>query len=312
MLVLATAAVACSRSLPGACPVGCGAASTELSRATVEPTKAPAQWTLAELAGVYAWGCEGESWATTTLTADGSFINLWHAESGDSTTRGKIVRAGDTLTLSDKPAHLADRLSHHALRMHRGRRVLVGTEQVEDFDLLPSWWLGSVRLRAGEDRSDLCDDIAPRPEKNPPSPNNPNMRLPPAFTVTFPVRDPGGSTPTTVEVQSAPWWVQAAVCPQGCGTPKQLALRRSGDWARLNRLWWAAAAAPERCPGGGAAAEAYTLTSADETVTGDLAGVVQAEAIPADPCTARAQLVRWISDRVHTMHPPRPSGPPRR
>lgn len=67
---------------------GCGTrtAGTVKERKPAEeskPAKKPADWTLAEIAGTYAWGCKKDQWSETTLRADGTFKRVLHAETGD-------------------------------------------------------------------------------------------------------------------------------------------------------------------------------------------------------------------------------------
>lgn len=319
ILVLACLATgACTRNESNANPKrgGASGASSRTSKGTT-PAKPPEQWTLDEMAGVYVWGCDDKQWTSTRLKADGMFAETHHTTSGESVTRGKIVRVKDKLTLSDKAPHLAGLFSHHLLRFHQGRKVLVSDQQVASFDLLPSWWQASVRLGPDESRADLCKKIAAWPKLNPPAPKNPKVRLPATFTLTFPVKDPGGIAQARVVVKSAPWWAQAEVCPAGCTIPDPMSLRRPGDWAKLNRLWWAQAAAPAKCPGEDPAMEPYTLSVGGSTSSGDLTGHAESAEIPSDPCKARGQIVRWVSNRVHTRHPPalpgarRPPRPPR-
>jgi len=248
--------------------------------------------------------------SATTLAPTGSFVEVLRTSTGDSVTRGKLVRAGDKVTLSSKPAHLADRLEQHYLRWHAGRRVLVRSDQVVSFDLLPSWWLASVQLRPGEDRDDLCDDIPDRPTRNPTDPGHPEVRLPATLELTFPTS--AGAGVTKVQLQSAPWWAEATVRLPGATIPRPLSLGRPGDWARLNKLWWAQASGPARCGSEDAPSAPYAVSAAGLTLSGDLGDQFDPGGVPDDPCAARAALVSWVASRVATMHRPRPSGPPPR
>ena len=211
ILILASLlAGACSRG-NGAQPVGCGTKTRGAGNKTTttektKPSKPPAQWTLEEMAGVYAWGCSKDKWSQTTLSADGEFTAAIHGKTGDLKWQGKIVRDEDKLTLSDKPAHLAGYLSHFFLRHHGGRKVLVREDGIASFDLSPSWLQAEVRLKGDEDRGDLCDEMPRWPKENPPDPEKPKARLPASFTLTFPVTDPGGTSPAKeLETQRLEW-----------------------------------------------------------------------------------------------------------
>ena len=305
----------------GACNRGKEAASgsgaPEGVKTAALPQTPPAEWTPAEMAGTYVWGCDGKQEREIRLGADGNFKYRLAGPSGAFTTEGQIQREGDQLTLSDKPAHQADRLSHYFLRVHRGRKVLVRADQVASFDLFPSWRQATVRLEPGEKRGAMCRAMRPWPKKNPPAPEKGEVRLPASFTLTFKVGSPGGGEPVTVVVKSAPWWAQAEVCREGCARPEQMPLARPGDWALLNRLWWVQATAPDLCPGKGEPPEPYTLTAQGPTFRGDLAVGLSDDEVPTKPCPARRALVSLIRTRVETMHPPapparRPAGGPQR
>ncbi len=305
-------ATACSRG-NGAQSAGCGTRTAgtvkKIAAKEIKPSKPPADWTLEEIAGKYAWGCKGDQWSEAILSADGTFKRVLHVR-GDVVTEGKIVRDGDRLALSDKP--YAPYLSNFFLRQHRGRKVLVREDAVHSFDLLPSWWMVEVKLRKGEDRDDLCDDMPRWPKENPPDPKNPKVRLPASFTLVIPFTDPGGTSTATVVMKSAPWWAQGTVTEQH-GAKHTLSLGRSKDYSRLNRLWWAQARRKGACPAVQSKA-AFTLSHGDVTIKGNLPdkGIYGSD-ISKDPCTALYQLVVFISSKVHTMHPPaRTARPPRR
>ncbi len=310
VMVAAVAVGGCKRGSGGS-----GGGTVKTVKQAAAPPTAPKEWTAEEISGTYVWGCDGKLETEIKLGADGSFSYLMRNASGESTTKGQIVRQGDKLALSDKP-HYAPYLSHHFLRSHQGRKVLVREDHVASFDLLPSWHQASVKLKLGEGHSAMCKEMRPWPGKNPPSPGDSKVRLPASFKVTFTLPDPGGVASAEAVVTSAPWWAQAKVCPAGCTIPKELTLHKMGGWARLNRLWWAQAKAPDTCPGAKAAKEPYTLSVAGKTFKGDLVGDEDTSGVPAQPCVARRALVLGIQGLVLTMHPPapppRPAGGPRR
>ncbi len=308
VLILAVlAAGACNRGGGGA---GCGAGEkvqqARVAAKAKAPATPPAEWTAADIAGTWGWGCDDKSWADVVLEAAGAFTWRAGGEGDVMTVKGKIVREGDRLTLSDKPARLAGPFSGYFLRFHDGRKVMVRQDHVASFDLLPSWQQAFVKLKAGETRAQMCKQMAPWPGKNPPSPDAPSVRLPGSFTVTMGVTEGPSTVQAALEVKSAPFWAQTEMCQQGCSAPEKVRFNRAGDWAKLNKLWWAQASAPAACPAADPPVEPYALVHDGKTHKGDLAGEVR----EGTPCAARRDMLAWIGMKIATRHPP--AAPPRR